>query len=52
MLPIDAELKRLCEPISEAAPAGSDLSFDGEFEAIALEVGKLERVDGRSPDWA
>jgi type VI secretion system ImpA/VasJ family protein len=33
-------------------PAGPDLSFDPDFEAVALEVAKLERVDGDRPNWA
>lgn len=38
--------------LSAEQPAGVDLSFDPEFEAIALEVAKLERVDGGPPNWS
>lgn len=46
-----AEVRRLCEPIAEGAPAGNDLSFDPEFEAVAEEIARLERVDGPRTDW-
>ncbi len=32
-------------------PAGPDLSFDPDFEAVAGEIAKLERVDGERPNW-
>lgn len=42
---------RAREPIAGANPAGEDLTFDGEFEAINAEIQRLEAVDGTRPDW-
>jgi type VI secretion system protein VasJ len=37
--------------LSDTEPSGADLSFDPEFEALKLEVEKLERVDSGPPKW-
>jgi type VI secretion system protein VasJ len=41
----------LLTPISDAAPAGSDLSYDPEFERLVTEIEKLTSLAGESPDW-
>ena len=46
-----AVASRAREPIAGNNPAGEDLTFDAEFEAINAEIQRLEAVDGTRPDW-
>jgi type VI secretion system protein VasJ len=41
----------LAAPISDAAPAGVDISYDADFEAIKAEIDKLSSVDNSEPSW-
>jgi type VI secretion system protein VasJ len=41
----------LLVPISPDAPAGTDLSYDPEFERLVAEIEKLTSLAGESPDW-
>lgn len=38
-------------PISEASPAGQDVSYDTDFEKLAAELEKVTSVSGEAPDW-
>jgi len=42
----------LLAPIPGANPAGSDISYDADFEAIKAEIDKLSSVDNLEPSWA
>lgn len=42
---------RAREPIAGNNPAGEDLTFDAEFEAVNAEIQRLEAVDGTRPNW-
>ncbi len=39
-------------PVSGDNPAGEDIQFDGDFEAIRLEIGKLDSVTGEQVNWS
>ncbi|MBU2546854.1 MAG: type VI secretion system protein TssA [Proteobacteria bacterium] len=41
----------MLRPISEAQPAGSDVSYDPDFERIEAEVRKMESVSDQTADW-
>lgn len=42
----------LLAPIPGANPAGADVSYDTDFEAIKAEIDKLSSVDNLEPSWA
>jgi type VI secretion system protein VasJ len=42
----------LIAPIAGANPAGADISYDPDFEAIKAEIDKLSSVDGQEPAWS
>lgn len=42
----------MLEPITPQDPAGSDVSFDPDFEKLEAQVRKLESVQGDPVDWA
>jgi type VI secretion system protein VasJ len=44
-------LAPLLAPIAGANPAGSDISYDTDFEAIKAEIDKLSSVDNAEPAW-
>jgi type VI secretion system protein VasJ len=42
---------RLVAPISAETPAGTDLSYDPDFERLVAEMAKLTSLAGEVPDW-
>jgi type VI secretion system protein VasJ len=38
-------------PIAVDGPAGPDLSYDPDFEAVRGEIDKLSSISGEQPDW-
>jgi type VI secretion system protein VasJ len=42
---------RLVAPISAETPAGTDLSYDPDFERLVAEIEKLTSLAGELPDW-
>jgi type VI secretion system protein VasJ len=42
----------LVAPIAGANPAGADISYDTDFEAIKGEIDKLSSVDNVEPSWS
>jgi type VI secretion system protein VasJ len=42
---------RLLTPIAGAKPAGSDPSYDPEFERVKAEIDKLSALSGGAPAW-
>jgi type VI secretion system protein VasJ len=42
----------LLAPIAGANPAGADVSYDPDFEAIKAEIDKLSSVDNVEPAWS
>jgi len=48
---IRTRIAPLANPLAGAAPAGSDLSYDAEFERIAAEIEKLSTLTGGTVDW-
>jgi len=41
----------LAAPIAGSNPAGSDVSYDTDFESIKAEIDKLSSVDNAEPAW-
>ncbi|WP_394822133.1 type VI secretion system protein TssA [Pendulispora albinea] len=48
---IRARIAPLANPLAGAAPAGSDLSYDAEFERVSAEIEKLSNLTGGNVDW-
>jgi len=49
----ESELAKLgVDPIPGDNPAGEDIQFDDDFEAIRQEVGKLDSVTGETVSWS
>lgn len=49
---MDADrLAALLQPIAPEAPAGAELTYDPEFESLALEIEKLTALAGEETNW-
>jgi len=48
---IRTRIAPFANPLEGAAPTGSDLSYDPEFERVAAEIEKLSNLSGGSVDW-
>lgn len=48
---VTQKIASLAAPISEAGPAGVDISYDPDFEAIKAEIDKLSSIDNSEPSW-
>ena len=48
---VSQRVAALAAPISDAAPAGVDISYDADFEAIKAEIDKMSSVDNSEPSW-
>lgn len=46
------KLAPLLGPIPGANPAGADVSYDSDFEAMKAEIDKLSSVDNSEPSWS
>ena len=42
----------MLEPISQDRPAGSDISYDPDFERLEGEIRKMESLSGETVDWS
>jgi type VI secretion system protein VasJ len=49
---VAARLAPLLAPIEGPSPAGADVSYDADFEAIKAEIDKLSSVDNSEPAWS
>ncbi|MCH9687463.1 MAG: type VI secretion system ImpA family N-terminal domain-containing protein, partial [Deltaproteobacteria bacterium] len=48
---VQARAQQLLAPISDAKPGGDNASYEPEYEALRVEVGKLDSPTGGDVDW-